>query len=354
MQKLLNNNICQSSNLKEILNNFYGIKPKSIKKIPYGYTNVNYLIISGNGKKYIARFSPLYREKRILLESYILKKLNGYKLGFLVPKIITTLSNEYFKKIGNYILTLFQYIEGSIASKLRRSLLNEEDISCELGKLVGILHNAFCKIKIPKTKFTHLELINSYTDKFNSYFSNLDSEWKQLLFKERAYLIREISKYKKYYTNFKLPQTFIHTDIRLDNIVLQNRNRKILALLDFNDVLIGDQAFDPASIFVEVYADHNVFSKKLTDFVNIEGYKKFINEYTNVRKIENRKSFIKRVITLLNLQALQVLSIVGRDPDFNEKLRVKNVIWYSNFFHSMNNEKNIAFLKAKMKNFTKN
>lgn len=338
----------QLFNLKEALNDFYAIKSRNIKEILHGYTNRNYLVISKNGEKYVARISPLYRKKRVWLESYVLDRLNSYELEFLVPRIITTSSNEYFITIGNLILTVFQYIEGIIASKLRSSLLGKEKFSYDLGKSVGNLHNTLCKIRIPKTKFTHLKLISSYFNKFDYYFSNLDSEWKYLLLKERDLLTNEISKYKNYYNNFKYLQTFVHTDIRLDNIMF--RNRKISAILDFNDILIGDQAFDLASIFVEIYTDHNVVSKKLTDLADIEGFMKFVKAYLNIRKIENKKSFILRVINLLGLQALQVLSIVGRDPDFDERERIKNVIWYSNFIHIINNKNNASLLKLSMKN----
>ncbi|MEM5779432.1 MAG: phosphotransferase, partial [Candidatus Aenigmatarchaeota archaeon] len=121
--------MCDSFNLRETLNELYNIKPQNIKEIPHGYTNRKYLLTLKNGKKYVARLSPLYREKHIWLESYVLEKLRSYKLGFLVPKVVATLSGEYFRNVGNYILTVFQYIEGSVASELQISPLDKESFS---------------------------------------------------------------------------------------------------------------------------------------------------------------------------------------------------------------------------------
>lgn len=337
--------------LKSILGEFYNIKVRKSEKVQIGYSNENYVVYSKNKTKYMLRISPFYRIEHLWLESYILNNLRNFKLSFEIPHIIKTFNNKYFLRIGNQAFTLFKFIPGTKAS---RNYLKKESFIFDLANKTGMLHHYLSKIKIQNTKFGHEYLINSYFDRFKFYEDSAvspNNEWKHLLLERMSFIKKELVKYKEYYEKFPFLRKFVHTDLRLDNILL--KNGKISAILDFDDILIGDQAFDLASMFVEIFADHNVLSNKLINFVNINGFVKFIKEYIKTRKTKNRKSFIGRVINLLNLQALQVLSIVGRDPDFDEKQRIKNIIWYSNFIRVMNNKDNKLFLKSSMKDLFK-
>lgn len=330
------------------LQDWYDIKIKDIEKFSLGYTNKNYLITANNRKKYVARISPHYKKDHILLESYVLNAIKEHGFYFLIPEIMKNSCNDYFTDLGNKLLTIFYYIPGLHIDELTNKRLKKDYISSELGRLVGDLHNILYKINTPKTNFTHVELIKSYISNFNSYIPKQDSGWKSIIHKEINLIINEISKYKEYYEKIKYPQTFIHTDIRLDNIIF--RNGKISSLLDFDDILIGDQAFDLSSMFIEVYANHDILSEQIIDLVNIEEFIKFINSYLKIRYIKNKKNFLSRVINLINLQALQVLYLASKPSFIEEKgnEREKNLIWYLNFIHAINKENNKRILKKEI------
>ena len=256
-----------------------------------------------------------------------------------------TQNGSFAVRIKDHIITMFDFIESrEVSSGDKTRELHK--FSSFLGEKIGILHKTFMQIKIPYTNFTHFNLIDSYDNKFRFYkicnYSPHD-EWRKILLPYMKIIFEEISKYKKYYTHFSNPE-LIHTDLRIDNFII--RNNKITGIVDFDDIVMGDHAFDLASILIEDYTDKKVLSDDVSEMMtNIEDFLILLQKYSEIQKNIFRKDFLNRLINLLNLQCLQVLSIVGRDIDFNENDRIKNAVWYSNFIKIMNDKKNIEWIK---------
>jgi Ser/Thr protein kinase RdoA (MazF antagonist) len=334
--------------LVKVIKRNYNLKHLNLRKVSMGYTNQIFYGFNKN-EKYIIRLSPFYKIKHLSLELYVLKKLED-SIPLQVPHPLRSKFNTYCVRLGNYIISVFRFIEGEPASLLSRNLKIHE-FSKELGKTVGILHKGLSKIKAPLTSFTHQSLITSYYDQFKFYticrYHPFD-EWRKLLIKKIEIILRELNKYKNYYDNNFKKTSIIHTDIRLDNIIIQND--KITGIIDFDDIMIGDEAFDLASMLVEIYSNKKLVSKNITDMVDLENFSTMVKEYQNERGIKRKKIFIKKIINFIELQVLQVLSIVGRDIEFDENQRMKNVIWYLNFLEIMNNKKEVE----KIRNFLLN
>lgn len=336
--------------LKHILTQFYDIQVQDLGKSTHGYSNENFIIKSKLGRSYIVRISPFYRIQHLWLEHHVLNRLQNLSLDFCVPRINATISGNFFVRIGDMALTVFDLIPGIQASKFPRSDRDMKVFSQNLGAGVGHLHNFLSKIETPQTKFTHERLIVSYSDKFKTYEIcdiHTDNEWRRLLMNENSLIMEELQRYLRYYSDFGPPVSFVHSDIREENILV--KRNEITAILDFDDTFVGDQAFDLAAMLVEIYCNKDEVSQKVSDLVDIEGFAEFAHQYFEVRRIEeDRDWFMHRVVALLNLQALQVLSIVGRDPDFDERARTKNVIWYSNFIRTMKMKKSLEWIRSEI------
>ena len=336
--------------LAKILENLYGLEIVYLEKIKTGFTNKNYYVSTNTNEKFIVRVSPLSRMKHLWLEIYVLNKLKG-KIPLEVPEPFISKINTYNVRVGNNLVTVFKFIEGKAASSII-SARNLEicRFSKNLGRVVAILHEELSRINIPNTSFTHQRLISSYYDLFKfytvcSYYPH--DAWRKELLKKMNIILKVLYKYIDYYDNLRR-QMFIHTDIRMDNLIV--RDKKIVGIIDFDDIMVGDEAFDLASILVEIYSDKKTISEKVLDIVNLDDFLVMLKEYLKQRKIIRKEEFIQRVVNFINLQILQVLSIVGRDIEFDEKERMNNVLWYLNLLELLDKEENLK----KMRNFLLN
>jgi Ser/Thr protein kinase RdoA (MazF antagonist) len=344
--------------LPNILNDLYKIPVDSIDRIPFGYTNQNYTILSGNDR-YVARISSSSKIEQLKFELYVLNQLKNYNLGFYTPTPLKTKFNTDFVVLdgGDKVLTVFHYIPGNRASELWKYPFTLKKFSWDFGMKVGKLHSAFSGIGVPNgmKPRTHEQLIHEYLDKFQHYKflfkkqrcgneSVKSNKWLKLLVDKIQLPVDESIKYLNYFTSLG-ERRITHTDLRLENILAKNEN--ITAILDFDEIVLSDFAYDISKILVEVYSDKKHVVKNIKDLIDIDGFLSFLRPYIKTRG-KRKKEFLYRVIDLLNLPALHVLSIVGRDPDFDENERIKNILWYTNFITIMKGENNTDWLKSNL------
>jgi len=340
--------------LEQTIESLYGIQIDSITNVRSGYTNRNFLIRSC-GRTYIARITQEHRVSHIPFESYILEFLSHERLGFAIPRKIKAKSERDFVRIGDEdVITLFDFIPGYQASDLWRHPFHSTGFTEELGSKIGVLHSALSRIQTHTTLHTLENLVESYLKKFEQY-ENEVSQIEKMLPWQRMFL-NNIDMFREEITSYiGYPQPkhkeVAHTDLRLQNILI-NRNRTIVGIIDFDDAVVGYHAYDLAKILVEVYTNREHVIKNVQELVDVRGFAEFINKYIKKRGIKNEE-IIPRTLDLLKLPAIHNLSIVGRDPNFDEDERLKNMEWNSNIIQLFRDESNIRWIAEELKNYEK-
>lgn len=334
-------------NLHSAIESNYGITVDSLCRIPFGYTNKNFNMTSG-AENYICRVSPANKMSHLRMESEVLDNLGPKNLGFAVPKKIKAKSGKDFAPLEGEkgIITLFEYIPGYNATD-NVSYAQKEEFHNDFAKCVGKLHSALSTVKIGQNEHTHKNLIQSYKDKFRQYAAIPASlEWQQLLNREIPILMNETEKYQDYFREISNPE-IVHTDLRLENIMA--KDSKVSGIVDFDDVLFGRQAYDLSKIMIEVFGYKDSHSSKLAQLINLDGFGEFVRVYNKNRRITTSQTLVKEVADLATLPSVHVLSLVGRDPDFDDSERTKNVAWYSNAVRVMKNKENLQTIRSKLK-----
>ena len=156
---------------------------------------------------------------------------------------------DYFKKIIN-LLNKIQLIK----NRKIKDFKNQNYIIPKYDKKILIKEaNLFCELYIKKN-FT-----NSYKKKFSKQFKNV---------------------IKKLISNLKLKNnTFVHRDFHISNLMLVN-NR--IGLIDSQDALIGNKAYDLASLIDDVrLKTSKSFKEKVFNFYIKKQKKININKFKN-------------------------------------------------------------------------
>jgi Ser/Thr protein kinase RdoA (MazF antagonist) len=329
------------SELSEILNEAtknYDIHFDRIHQIDNGFTNRFYKIES-NQKKYFLRVSPRYRMLHLSFEFEVLKQVSNQPLSIAIPQVVNTKSGDNCLRIGNQAITIFECNYGKVFSNDKVKISN--NFIKDLGKIVANLHNSLQPIKI-ESIFTHKKLIETYYEQFKFYkicAYKGEANWRQELLKKINFCLEQSIKARDYYEKYKIFK-IIHTDIRLQNLL--HLNNVVVSILDFDDILLGDPAFDLAVVMIEILGKKSKTSE-IGEAIDLEKMGIFLEEYLNLIKIKD-PLIIEKICRLAVIQCLQVLSIVGRDSHFNDNIRLKNVRRYLNMANLLSDERNIFYM----------
>jgi len=256
--------------------NFKKIKgDASIRKF-YRNTRKNSIIV----------FANLEKIKNLLIYDSINKIL--IKNNIIAPKLLSqNYRNNYIEiqDLGNK--TIYQTF-----------IKNKKDHYLILKKVINVL-NKIQKIKDKKVKNFNNKFykIKNYNNKVLFDETKLFNDWyvPKKLNKKKIYLFKD-----KFNKEIKLllsklkfkNNTFVHRDFHVSNLILNSKNQ--IGLIDNQDALIGNRAYDLASLIDDVrYKTSNSLKDKVYNYYlktnkNIHS-KKFKNDFDILSVVRNLK-----------------------------------------------------------------
>ena len=276
------------------------------------------------------------KNKNLLIYDAINKILIKNKI--LAPKLL----NHNYK---DHLMEVEDFGDDTLIKVLKNKKTNKEIIFKKilktLIKLQSIKDKHVINFKNQKYK------VKEYDNKILSNEANLFSEWyaprKLKRFKSRNFE----KKYKKEVKNLLLKlkfknDTFVHRDFHISNLLYFKNN---IAVIDSQDALIGNKAYDLASLVDDVrLKTSNKFKKKV------------LNYYLKKFKKNKTKKFINDFEILSVVRNLKIIGIFMRLAARDNKKKYKKMIPYAWQMINYRMKKNIEFknLKSLMKsNFPK-
>ncbi len=256
----------------------------------------------------------------------------------VAPKLIS----ENYKK--NYIeiedfgnLTVFQFFKKKKINKLF------------YYKKIILLLNKIQKIKTKKIK-TFLKKdykIPNYSNKILQDEANLFLEWYLPNFvkgNKKNILKRKISRILKKLSNELMyrKKVFVHRDFHISNIML---TRKGLGIIDGQDALFGNIAYDLASLIddVRIKTNSRLKNKIFNEFINK-------NKSLNVHKFKNDFEILS---VLRNLKIIGIFSRLSKRDKKNKYLKLIPYSWQLIENRLKNNNKFNNLRKILKENFPK-
>ena len=256
--------------------------------------------------KSIYVISKKEKYKNLLIYDAINKILNKNKL--LAPKLIT-------ENYSNNIIEIEDFGEHTIFDILKNKKKNKYSTFKEIIKILNKLQNINDK-KILNFR-NKIYYLKEYKKKILFDETKLFCDW---------YVPKKLSKLKKLEFNkkFKLEikklililnlknNTFVHRDFHVSNMMYQNKQ---IALIDSQDALIGNKAYDLASLIDDVrLKTSNSIKEKVFNFyiktnkkINLEKFKKDFEILSILRNLkiigifmrlalrDNKKKYIRLI-----------------------------------------------------------
>jgi aminoglycoside/choline kinase family phosphotransferase len=261
-------------------------------------------------KNSIIVFANIEKIKNLLIYDSINKIL--IKNNIIAPKLLSqNYRNNYIeiKDLGNK--TIYQTF-----------VKNKKDHYLILKKVINVL-NKIQKIKDKKVKNFNNKLykIKNYNNKVLFDEAKLFNDWyvPKKLNKKKIYLFKDkfnkeimllLSKLK-----FK-NNTFVHRDFHVSNLIINSKNQ--IGLIDNQDALIGNRAYDLASLIDDVrYKTSNSLKDKV------------YNYYLKTNKNIHAKKFKNDFDILSVLRNLKIIGIFTRLAERDKKKKYLKLIPYA-------------------------
>ena len=230
-------------------------------------------------------FAKKEKVKNLLNYDAVNKILNRNKI--LAPKLLS----QNFKK--NYI-EVEDFGDDTLYKLFKNKNRNKEKIFKKIIKLLIKLQSIKDK-KITNFKNQQFK-ITEYNNKTLLNEANLFCEWytptKLNRFKNKNFKKNYQKEVKKILLNLNLKNdTFVHRDFHVSNLMFFKNN---IAIIDTQDALIGNKAYDLASLIDDVrFKTTNKFKNKILKYYlkNYEkkNLKKFINDFEILSILRNLK-----------------------------------------------------------------
>ena len=279
-------------------------------------------------KNSIIVFANIEKIKNLLIYDSINKIL--IKNNIIAPKLLSqNYRNNYIEiqDLGNK--TIYQTF-----------IKNKKDHYLILKKVINVL-NKIQKIKDKKVKNFNNKLykIKNYNNKVLFDETKLFNDWyiPKKLNKKKIYLFKDkfnkeikilLSKLK-----FK-NNTFVHRDFHVSNLIINSKNQ--IGLIDNQDALIGNRAYDLASLVDDVrYKTSNSLKDKV------------YNYYLKTNKNIHAKKFKNDFDILSVLRNLKIIGIFTRLAERDKKKKYLKLIPYAwkMIDYRMNKNKELYNLK---------
>ena len=261
-------------------------------------------------KNSIIVFANIEKIKNLLIYDSINKIL--IKNNFIAPKLLSkNYRNNYIEiqDLGNK--TIYQTF-----------IKNKKDHYLILKKVINVL-NKIQKIKDKKVKNFNNKLykIKSYNNKVLFDETKLFNDWyvpkklnKKKIFQFKDKFNKEI---KILLSKLKFKNnTFVHRDFHVSNLIINSKNQ--IGLIDNQDALIGNRAYDLASLIDDVrYKTSNSLKDKV------------YNYYLKTNKNIHAKKFKNDFDILSVLRNLKIIGIFMRLAERDKKKKYLKLIPYA-------------------------
>jgi len=261
-------------------------------------------------KNSIIVFANIEKIKNLLIYDSINKIL--IKNNIIAPKLLSqNYRNNYIEiqDLGNK--TIYQTF-----------IKNKKDHYLILKKVINVL-NKIQKIKDKKVKNFNNKLYNikNYSNKVLLDETKLFNDWyvPKKLNKKKIYLFKD-----KFNKEIKLllsklkfkNNTFVHRDFHVSNLIINSKNQ--IGLIDNQDALIGNRAYDLASLIDDVrYKTSNSLKDKV------------YNYYLKTNKNIHAKKFKNDFDILSVLRNLKIIGIFMRLAERDKKRKYLKLIPYA-------------------------
>ena len=282
-----------------------------------------------NKTKSILVYAKKEKNKNLLIYDAINKIL--IRNGVIAPKLL----RQNYKK--NFI-----EIEDLGDKTIYQSFLNKGKNHYLIFKKVIKILNKIQTIKDKKIKNfnNRLHKVKNYEKKILFDEVKLFSDW----YVNRKLTKRKLNKFKYIFNkeikfllsrlNYK-NDTFVHRDFHVSNLMINSNNQ--IGLIDNQDALIGNKAYDLASLIDDVrYKTPKSLKQKI------------YNYYLKTNKGINRKKFRNDFIILSVLRNLKIIGIFMRLSDRDNKKKYLKLIPYA--WHMIDNRmsENNLFINLKL------
>ena len=263
-----------------------------------------------NKKNSIIVFAHIEKIKNLLIYDSINKIL--IKNNIIAPKLLSqNYRNNYIEiqDLGNE--TIYQTF-----------IKNKKDHYLILKKVINVL-NKIQKIKDKKIKNFNNKFykIKNYNNKVLFDETKLFNDWyvPKKLNKKKIYLFKD-----KFNKEIKLllsklkfkNNTFVHRDFHVSNLIINSKNQ--IGLIDNQDALIGNRAYDLASLIDDVrYKTSNSLKDKV------------YNYYLKTNKNIHAKKFKNDFDILSVLRNLKIIGIFMRLAERDKKKKYLKLIPYA-------------------------
>ena len=287
-------------NNKQILNflNTNGISNLLLEPIKQDGSNRRYFRINNNSKTLLMDSNSTDNNNDVFIQ--ISQYLN--KIGLSAPKIIQTDNKNGLFLIEDFgSLTFNEALKNNISEKL----LYLNAVQC-LSKI----HTNELPANIP-----------IYDNKYLLKELDIFIEW---FFKEHNIKLANLAliewnkAWKKYLKDINKNNTkLVLRDFHADNLfwLPERNNVKKIGLIDFQDALIGHEAYDISSLLEDVRRDVSDDTKKLA-----------LKEFIKINKIKNENKFIKNYKILTAQRNAKIVGIFIRLARRDNKMKYLKLV----------------------------
>ena len=208
--------------INDIVKLYYNLEIKTINETDGGLTNFNYFIIDNKNKQY---FLKNYRNNSFQLINQEIEFIDcAIRNKIKTPKVIKNIKNENISIHDGSYYVLFEYIKG------KQPIATNDNIQ-KIAYIIANIHNINSDCSVKKKKYSlNLNHIISELKKYNKYI-------KQEIY-EFLFDLIQISKKIPFE---KLPKSYNHCDIFLDNLIQTEHD---LYIIDFEEVSYENVLFD--------------------------------------------------------------------------------------------------------------
>ena len=259
-------------------------------------------------KNSIIIFSKKNKKKNLLIYDAVNRILNSN--GINAPKLLKNNYKQNFIEVNDLgDITLFKLLNNSKNKK--KILMNVLDLLSKVQKIEKFYSKDFTGRKYKMIRYSKDKLLKE------AYLFN---EW----YLPRTLSKKKLNKLKKKFKNIflrlskaiKLPDdVFVHRDFHVSNIMLK---QKKLYLIDSQDAIIGNPAYDLASLIDDVRIKTSNKTKK-------EMFSHFTKKYLN----RDLKKFENDFLILSVLRNFKILGIFSRLAKRDNKNRYLQYIPYT-------------------------
>ena len=283
---------------------------KKLKKIKGDASNRKFFRKRDKNSSSVLVFAKKDKTKNLLIYDAINKVLNKNKI--LAPKLFIEHYNKNFMEIQDF------------GNSTILKILNKKEVNkfFYFKKIIEILNQIqVIKDRNIKTFRKQNYMIPKYDNQILIREANLFSEWyiKKKLSKKNK--IKFIKRFRKILTKLTLAlklknNTFVHRDFHVSNLMLVNNK---IAVIDSQDALIGNKAYDLASLVDDVRFKT---SKKFKDKI----YKFYINKQKKINKAKFRNDF--EILSILrNLKIIGIFTRLAIKDGKKDYLKLIPYAW---------------------------